>query len=369
MTATHRRPKFEPLPNMNTYLQHEGNFVTSHEQSLLLWTRAEADIQDYYAKKYEWTRSTKRTVDWNAFAKARKGLPHLDHFIPKLCAGWLPTYYHLNKTEGLPDQCPLCHQSETTDHLFVCKKRHASRTKFFMRFQGLLIDLKTSPKIQKSLVDGIKWLIERNVNPGNQPVKHTSNAAHNQTKIGWQHLFRGFLAQQWQSEQEAYTVLQYPQNDDDSPRAQWATKVTHFLLKTSHETWLERCKVVHHRTSHQESAHEALRAETKLRAIYGYSDAVNALDRENIFGIDLQTRIQHSAQDILIWCATIKPALKRAIKDFKKEMKQGQTQINEFPSSGRDVDPKIPKQRKRTRRRHSSGPSQSTTDEDTNNPI
>ena len=146
MTATHKRPEFEALPNMNMYLQHNGKFVTSHEQSILLWTRAEEDIQDYYAKKYNWTRTTQTTLDWQTFGTARKGLPHLDHFITKLCTGWLPTYYHLNKMEGLKDECPLCKQSETTDHLFVCKQRCTSRTIFFMKFQGLLIDLKSSPR-------------------------------------------------------------------------------------------------------------------------------------------------------------------------------------------------------------------------------
>jgi hypothetical protein len=58
----------------------------------------------------------KAEIDWHAFSKARKGVQYLDHFIPKLCAGWLPTYYHLNKTEGLPDECPLCKQSEATDN-------------------------------------------------------------------------------------------------------------------------------------------------------------------------------------------------------------------------------------------------------------
>jgi hypothetical protein len=63
MTATNQRPKFEPLPNMNSYLQHKGNFVTSHEQTLLLWTGAEQDIKDYYTKKYNWSRTTKSTID------------------------------------------------------------------------------------------------------------------------------------------------------------------------------------------------------------------------------------------------------------------------------------------------------------------
>jgi hypothetical protein len=216
--------------------------------------------------------------------------------------------------------------------------------------------MKTSPKIQKAMVDGIKWLIACNSDPDNQPFQSSCTAARYQTNIGWQHMFRGFLAKQWQEEQQAYTILQYPHNDDDSPRAQWATKVANFLLKTSHETWLERCQVVHHRTSRQESAHEALRAETRLRATYRYSNEVNALDRENIFGIALETRLQHSAQEILTWCATIKPALKRAIKDFKQQMGKGQTKINEFLPTGIDDTRTIKITRQRARRRHSSGP-------------
>jgi hypothetical protein len=246
-----------------------------------------------------------------------------------------------------------------------------------MRLQGLMIDLKTSPKIQKAMVDGIKWLIQRNVDPDNQPPQLTSNAARHQAKIGWQHLFRGFIAKQWQQEQQEYTVLQYPQQDDDSPRAQWATTITKFLLKTSHETWLERCKVVHHKTSRQDSEHEQIRAETRLKAIYRYSNAVNALDREHIFGLTIETRLQHSAQEILTWCATIKPALKRARKDYQEEMEKGQTKIYEFAeprseSDNRNADnqkPKIQNKPKRRRRRHSSGHAQSSTENDTNHPT
>jgi hypothetical protein len=54
------------------------------------------------------------------------------------------------------------------------------------------------------MVDGIKLIIALNINPDNQPFASPSNAARYQTKIGWQHLFRGFLAKQWQEEQQAY---------------------------------------------------------------------------------------------------------------------------------------------------------------------
>jgi hypothetical protein len=67
--------------------------------------------------------------------------------------------------------------------------------------------------------------------------------------------------------------------------------------------------------------------------------------------------------------ATINPALKRASKDYKDEMRKGQTKIYELPAP-RGVDKtKIPIQQKRARQRHSSGHSQSSTNNDTNNPT
>ena len=96
---------------------------------------------------------------------------------------------------------------------------------------------------------------------------------------------------------------------------------------------------------------------------------MNALDRENIFGIDIDIRLQHSAQEILTWCATIKPALKKAMKEFKEEMRKGQTKIPDFIDEKSDADNQKPKKNKRISRQHSSGPAQSSTHNDTNHPT
>ena len=174
MAEPHKRHAFLPLPGMSTYLKHNDKFVTGHEQKILLWATAENEITDYYSKKYEWSRTTAKTIDWAAFEAAQNGTPW-EQFLPKLCCSWLPTNYHLNKREGIPDECPLCQQSETTDPLFACPKRRAQRKLFLIQFQGLLIDLRTDPKIQKELVSGIKQLVRTTDEPtdnknDNQPV-------------------------------------------------------------------------------------------------------------------------------------------------------------------------------------------------------
>ena len=158
MAEPHKKSNFQPLPGMSTYLQHNKKFVTGHEQKILLWATAKEEITAYYSKKYDWSRTTAKAIDWAAFEAAQHGA-QLDHFLPKLCCSWLPTNSHLHKREGTPDECPLCQQSEMTDHLLLCPKRQAQRKLFLIQFQGLLVDLKTDPMIQQELITGIKQLV------------------------------------------------------------------------------------------------------------------------------------------------------------------------------------------------------------------
>ena len=197
MAEPHKRQPFLPLPGMSAYLQHKQQFITGQEQKILLWATAEEEITDYYSKKYTWSRNTAKHINWAAFETAQNGTP-LDQFLPKLCCSWLPTNYHLNKREGIPDKCPLCQQSETNEHLFVCPKRRAQRKLFLIKLQGLLIDLRTDPKIQKELIEGIKKMVRKTEEPtrednGNQPVSQFP-AAQQQESIGWIHVYGGFLS-------------------------------------------------------------------------------------------------------------------------------------------------------------------------------
>jgi hypothetical protein len=366
MSEPHKRQSFLPLPGMSTYLQHNKQFVTGHEQKILLWATAEEEITDYYAKKYNWSRTTAKTIDWAAFETAQNGTK-LDHFIPKLCCSWLPTHYHLNKREGTPDECPLCQQSETTEHLFTCPKRRAQRKLFLIQFQGLLIDLRTDPKIQQEIITGIKQLVRKTDEPtqehDNQPVSQFP-AAQQQESIGWIHLYRGFLSKRWQEDQERYTAFRDTDDDDEKKKTRWNVKVIQYLWQYAHKTWIERCQLVHDKESTRESVQARTRAVQLVTTMYRHQDSVNAQDRANIFGRSLQDRLTDtSANDLTTWYDTVLPALKRAIKDYKQQSKRGQTTIYGGPRKTRKTAaPKdTTKKRAKHARRHSSGQEHSKT--------
>jgi hypothetical protein len=322
-----KRPKFHPLPGMTTYLKHGDKFVTGHEKRTLLWSSATEDLLSYYAKKYEWSRTIKKRIDWAAFESAEKGSKHLEHFLPKLCCSWLPTTFHLNKREGITDECLHCQQSETNEHLFTCPKNQAQRILFMIQFQGLLIDLKTDPKIQHAMVAGLKTVVNNanDENTDNQPTTRLP-AAIEQSKIGWIHVFRGFLSQKWQDQQDTYE-RQQPTEKDTNKNNRWNVKVVQFLWKYAHKIWVERCKMVHDKDSEHESQHARKRAEQSVTAMYRHARNVSALDRSLIFHRDLTDRLTDSVTELSAWSQIMLPALKKAMKQHKKQEKQGQTQI------------------------------------------
>jgi hypothetical protein len=83
----------------------------------------------------------------------------------------------------------------------------------FIQFQGLLIDLKADPTIQRELVEGIKQMVRHKNNknegdPDNQPKRLNHPASQQQKTVGWIHFFRGFLSQRWQEQQARYEAGQ-----------------------------------------------------------------------------------------------------------------------------------------------------------------
>ena len=291
---------------------------------------------------------------------AQNGTP-MEQFLPKLCCSWLPTNYHLKKREGIPDECPLCQQSETNEHLFVCPKRRAQRKLFIIQFQGLLIDLRTDPKIQKELIDGIKKMVRKtdetpHEDHDNQPVSKFP-AALQQEAIGWIHIYRGFLSTRWQEDQARYAATPAT-GDEKENQKQWNVKVIQYLWKYAHKTWIERCKLVHDKEGKRESEQARTRAEKSVTTMYRHQENVNAQDRANIFGRTLQDRLTDGATELSTWYETTLPALKRAIKDYRVQSRKGQTKINE--GSKKKLKNKLTarepnKQRAKPARRNSSG--------------
>lgn len=374
------QPAFEPIPSVRCYLRVDHHFVTSHEKKILLWRISEKNALSHYKEKYHWSRHSVQAIDWDTFGKTVARLPHLKWFIPKWSASWLPTFSILNLREGVPAECLLCNKEETNDHLWSCQCRIGSRLNFFRRFTRLLIDTHTSPVIMWEMVAGLKWWIDTTNGIHNDFTPGTL-AAREQQRIGWQHLFRGWLSSNWQRQQSEYEVMNprptpvklkkktttrttnqksrqsrrgqplqeraysihsrvqtnYGDNDDTETqpsaysRIAWNVQVTKFLISSSHESWVDRCEMAHHRTASHETDFQRTRADTMLKAMYAHAENVSPLDKKLLFGTPLEERQQNSANAIIQWCETILPAVRTAVREYRsiKSLQGESTEVDD----------------------------------------
>ena len=330
----------------------------------MLWSISEQNALEYYRKKYKWTRNTTDSIDWDTFGKTYARLPHLKGYVPKWCAGWLPTFTILHKREGVPPECRLCNQDEDNDHLWACPCRIGFRIGFFRRFTRMLVDAQTSPVIIWEMTSGLKHWVDQSNNLRSEFTPGTL-AGRQQQRIGWQQLLRGWLSKEWTKQQLAYEIMNPPPfkppgktrkrqtntaartsstnavqgraysthnreqtnaaaqepTDNSTPgqysKVAWNIKVTSFLIKSSQESWVDRCEMVHHKTASHETAFQRTRADTMLRALYNHRDNVSPLDRLRIFGVPLEQRQANTANAIIQWCETTLPAIQQAVREYR----------------------------------------------------
>jgi hypothetical protein len=351
---------FHPLPTTVCYLVHKGKFQTSHEEKTLLWARPNTAAQKYYRKKYRWGHNTYDTINWPALSKSIQKQLNRGHFTPKLLCSWLPTLSVLHQREEIAALCPLCNRIEDNDHVFQCDERFAMHCKFRQSLQAHLTNTHTSPSLHTAIISGLDRYMntpEVGVSPdpssSSEPeeditdnpfydsdattskadaetarLKEIDTLIYYQTRLGWQHIFRGITPTEWSKHQAQYKNTTAKATKDMSPRDEWGPKLTKFLLNKAHESWVYRCDQVHHQTARKESAQNRRRAEALVRAAYRHKFNVGSSDREVFFGVSLEQRLADTgAAQLLVWYDTIQASLKQAIKDFERNSTIGQTTL------------------------------------------
>ena len=319
------RPVFHPLPQTKCYLRHRGRFVTSHEDKILLWSLPEDQFMSYLSTKYGWSRQTRLLINWPAFTAA-KSQPHLRFFVPKLLIRWLPTLSVLSKREPIAPECPLCHLLETNDHIFVCEFRLPWHIKLKHKMNSHLLENKTCPVIQKEMTTGLLNSLNLAQSDLCGPP---STALLTQEKIGWTNLLRGLVSKKWQNQQNIYaTLFLSPKEQERNHR--WSHKLTKFLLSFAHELWIARCDSIHHNVARFETEQQRRRANVAVTAVYQHRHNISVSDQEQFFKIPLEEKLKESASSLITWHATIKKALKRAVKDYGDELVAQHKPISEF---------------------------------------
>lgn len=311
-----RKADFYPMPNIHCYLVHQGNFVVCSETKILEWCQPSSELQQYYAAKYGWSPTLTSCVDWDGLSGGIKRC-HKYKFIAKLLCSWLPSLSFLAKRENIDDRCSQCHCTESNDHVFTCKFRVSIHTSFIRRFTLKLLEMHTCPALIQDFISGYK-----NVVQGTSLPLSTKAGIH-QSRLGWIHLFRGFLSSLWHQQQDDYIRSLKPGPQDANTHV-WASKIVSLLLDHSHDLWMSRCETIHASISKRETAQQRRRAIAHVKALYSHAPNVSYDDRDLFFGTPIAEKLREPATTLLLWCQSIKGALRRAIADQKH--RQARTQ-------------------------------------------
>ena len=167
--------------------------------------------------------------------------------------GWLPVNERVAKLD--PDRQPGCTACssvglnlETHDHVYQCRSpsRVAILDKKFALFNSTMQSLGTSKYIRRMLRYGLlNWA------KGNAPVEVAhfelpdtqlgilvARAYTEQTKIGWNMAFRGFISQLWKAAQELHLAQDVSRGQVDGTA--WVATIVSWLFEVFAELWTQR---------------------------------------------------------------------------------------------------------------------------------
>jgi ribonuclease HI len=296
-------------------------------------------VKTYFTEKYNWEDATwHEAIDHDSVAIALRKLTPADRrrFVQLRC-GWLPVNSRMAKC--LPDRtpyCPRCARSsnatatiESVDHFLRCSNGDPSVLKWILNeLPRILHSLQTPRNMTKAFVQGMTLWATGDVTPMWDPVEHPSpaiqRALETQTKIGWQHLFQGFFAKEWQSayaQSRNLTEATYQRN--------WTSTVYSAMLAFFNSSWKERNESLH--GVDQEDRDRILRTRLLARMdnIYSVKDKLRPEDSRDICGLPRQYFQECNINALQNYVGHAEAMLPAALRR-SAEIPRGQRTITQF---------------------------------------
>lgn len=296
---------------------------------------------EYIGRKHNWTRQTLITIDWEGIQAYLKSITiHKKFHITQMMYNWQhigrqKKKFAVAKTDQNENQddeskrlaqealqhlgsCPFqCGQQENHLHYMYCtapkavEQRRTSSNKFKTTLQRLDI----YEPIIYLLLWGIQW------KPGKDPPTHhhvgdllgtlVQQAIEEQTKIGWQHVQRGFLTKKWAEIQEQYALsIKRTQLD-------WNKTLVKQTIEHTWNMWTCRNHVLHGSNAKEirEKHHDHLKVQVK----HLYKRAQNPKikrDREvqEVFSIDQKKQLKRGIVAMETWINLAEQVVEEAEK-------------------------------------------------------
>ena len=228
-----------PYAGSKALLRIGKKWITTASESHIRHARWESSTREYCYKKYSWTRSTFKKVDWTTIGSTRRKMtPTQQMQTSKLMHGWLPVMHMRAHVSGSA-QCPGCPcEDETIEHILQCTNQSQTqrRKERMIELRKKMMTLGFPRVIMEAICKLLLHHIDRT-----PPVvpQHPSlaRAVQDQLQIGLHLLPRGFISTQWLLLLQEYTV-------EDPDRA-----ISGFLktlwLDFIDDIWRGRNEIVH----------------------------------------------------------------------------------------------------------------------------
>ena len=223
-----------------------GRKLTNLNHSLLYGKMWFPTALKYWGKKHDLPPDVLRTIDWDAcgsalgslkFNERRRLIKHATgHFgIGAKMLQW-GFWDH--------DECPMCSERETPQHVMKCKDRRSTTAwdATILKLENWLIKKDTDPEITEAIIEHlVSW---RNDLPSPSLTKWTGDlhdALLNQCQIGWYPFLMGHISYYWIPLQQAY----YTQLDLQNTGKKWAKQLILKAFNTSWDMWEHRNGIKH----------------------------------------------------------------------------------------------------------------------------
>jgi hypothetical protein len=346
-----QRPIIPRLPSNRAQLHIGGKDIPSKLKKRIREAFTVPPYLAYLQSRFQWSEQCAATIDWTAYTQAIGRFSTQRIQITKLCNDLLPTARWANRYDSLTtDHCLHCGEPEDRDHILRCtfSSRRLWRNNLFVHLRSTHKSTECDPRLLDILIDGLNtWFLHLPMDVSRYPRSY-HKLIHEQTEIGWRHMFNGHLTTQWRIKQDKY-LRRLKIHTRTHTGAGWALRTMTTLWRDFFVLWKERNEAIHgHDTASQQLARKR-----KLRLEIGFlhdnRDQVLACDSD-LFLADT-TEALHTYLDVTTasqtqnWLNIWKPVILSSMASAKDLSIRGVLTLSTYFPGSINTAPRNPNQR------------------------
>ena len=229
-------------------------------------------------------------VDWKACGKAIKSLSFPKHRrVVKHATGHFGHSSKLFQWKNQDhEECPLCKERETPEHILRCKDRRARQVwdEAITKLDDWMSKTRTNPEMQEAIIRTLRLWHRGKPIPRAPWLCEFRQALQSQHSIGWYPFLMGHVSIHWQSAQQSYYTWLGHRNTGKK----WVTSLILQLYNISWDMWEHRNNIKHN-TLNPAKFRKIRALDTSIRQEY-------TKGQDNLLSRD-QRWFKHTAQTII----------------------------------------------------------------------